>query len=384
MTPAKLQVRKRYLSAFSLLALLALLLTLLAACGQEKKAEVSKPASVMITVRDNYFDPASVSVTPNQKVTVTFVNKGANIHIVEIQGLSPESTLQPGQSKTVVLNPRERSYKMYDELYVDKGMVGAFVGGKDTTSSTTAGNSDITVRQAITTYRGYVADQSDILVQQTKLFTDAVIKGDMEQAKSLYATTRQYYERIEPIAEQFGQLDASIDARENDVPLNEWRGFHRIEKALWQEKTTKGQEQNARQLMTDVLALREKIKDVPLTATDIIDGAVGLLDEASKTKMTGEEDRYSHTDITDLAANVEGSQAAFEVFKPFLTKKNPALLTEISNHFQQTSDMLNGYRKGNTFVSFNTLKTSDTHKLSQSIDATAEPLSKVAVELPKE
>lgn len=54
------------------------------------------------------------------------------------------------------------------------------------------------------------------LVAGTKAFTDAIKAGDVEKAKSLYAPTRQHYERIEPIAELFSDLDGSIDAREDD------------------------------------------------------------------------------------------------------------------------------------------------------------------------
>ncbi len=54
------------------------------------------------------------------------------------------------------------------------------------------------------------------LVTDTKAFTDAIKAGDIEKAKALYAPTRQHYERIEPIAELFSDLDGSIDAREDD------------------------------------------------------------------------------------------------------------------------------------------------------------------------
>ena len=43
------------------------------------------------------------------------------------------------------------------------------------------------------------------------------------------------YERIEPTAEAFGDLDPKIDFREVDAVADglDWTGFHRIEKDLW-------------------------------------------------------------------------------------------------------------------------------------------------------
>ena len=351
----------------------------LAACGSTTPAK----HSVTILVYDNYFDPATVTVAPRDAVTVTFTNKGKNVHIVEIKGLTGESTLQPGQSKSFTITPQERSYKMYDEIYVSGGMVGAFIGGTNTAQVTPTATPPVTLQRAIEEYRAYVIDQADQLVQKTQAFTDAVIAGDVAKAKSLFGSTRQNYESIEPIAESFGDLDPNIDARDGDVPADQWRGFHRIEKALWVDGTTQGQEDNARQLMSDVKQLRTLIDTLTLTTNDIIDGSVGLLEEASTSKITGEEDRYSHTDLFDLFANVEGSRAAFEVFTPFLTTKNPTLLSEVETNFQNVETTLIPYRSGDGFVPYDTLTDAQTKTMAQALDALGEPLSKVSGELPQ-
>ncbi len=98
--------------------------------------------------------------------------------------------------------------------------------------------------------------ESDKLLEGTERFADAVVSGDVEGAKELYAPTRIHWERIEPIAASVGDLDPDIDAREGDVPEEEWGGFHRIEQALWEENTTEGQEEYPCKLVTDVEALR--------------------------------------------------------------------------------------------------------------------------------
>ncbi|HEX3735206.1 MAG TPA: iron uptake system protein EfeO, partial [Solirubrobacterales bacterium] len=172
------------------------------------------------------------------------------------------------------------------------------------------------VEKAIAQYREYLEENTDELVAKTQPFVAAVIAGDVAQAKALYPAARIPYERIEPVAESFGDLDPRIDARENDVPKSQFGGFHRIEKALWEEGTAKGMAPVAKQLEADVEELRAKVKNVKLQAVQIANGANELLSEVSASKITGEEERYSHIDLVDFEANVEGSQVAFEAVEP--------------------------------------------------------------------
>ena len=125
------------------------------------------------------------------------------------------------------------------------------------------------------------------------------------------------------MAESFGDLDPRIDARENDVPKKEWSGFHVIEKALWEEDTAKGMAPVAEQLQADVEELEQKVKSVDLQAVQIANGANELLGEVSASKITGEEERYSHIDLVDFEANVEGAEAAFESVEPIVSEERP-------------------------------------------------------------
>jgi iron uptake system component EfeO len=230
---------------------------------------------------------------------------------------------------------------------------------------------------AVASYREYLEENADELVVQTKPFVAAVEAGDIAKAKSLYANARIPYEKIEPVAESFGSLDPRIDARENDVPASEFEGFHRIEKALWEEGTAKGMAPVAKQLQADVEELAEKVETVDLQAVQVANGAVELLGEVSASKITGEEERYSHTDLVDFEANVEGAEAAFEAVKPLLDETDPELSGEVEADLKMVFAALEPYRQGNGFVSYTELTKADTRKLAQSIDTLAEKLSQV-------
>jgi iron uptake system component EfeO len=233
-------------------------------------------------------------------------------------------------------------------------------------------------RSAVATYRAYLQSQAARLVPLTKAFTDAVDAGDVEAAKAAYVAARMPYERVEPVAETFGDLDPRIDARQGDVPDDEWMGFHKIEQALWVDGTTAGLTDVTQALDADVQKLANLIPDVELQPAAIANGAVELLNEVSAKKITGEEERYSHTDLDDFQANVEGSQAAFEAVKPLLAAKRAKLADSIEAKFAAVLAALTPYRPGATFVAYTALTADDTKTLSQAVDALAEPLSKVS------
>ena len=237
------------------------------------------------------------------------------------------------------------------------------------------------VEAAIAEYRKYLEENTDELIAATEPFVAAVIAGDVAQAKALYAPARIPYVRIEPVAESFGTLDPRIDARENDVPASEFEGFHRIEKALWVAGTTAGMAPVAEQLLADVEELRRKVRTVELQAVQIANGANELLGEVSASKITGEEESYSHTDLVDFEANVEGAEAAFEAVEPLLSEKDPKLAKEIEASFEDVYAALEPYRRGDGFVSYTELSKADTRKLAQEIDALAEELSRVPAQI---
>lgn len=233
------------------------------------------------------------------------------------------------------------------------------------------------VEAAVEQYREYIEKNTDELVAETKPFVAAVVAGNVAKAKLLYPAARIPYERIEPVAESFGSLDPRIDARENDVPAKTWSGFHVIEKALWEDGTAKGMAPVAEQLEADVAELAKKVETVELQAVQIANGANELLGEVSASKITGEEERYSHIDLVDFKANVEGSEAAFEAVEPLLSKRDAKLAKEIEADFKAVYKALEPYETADGFVSYEELTKADTRKLAQSIDTLAEKLSQV-------
>jgi len=230
---------------------------------------------------------------------------------------------------------------------------------------------------AVRRYDAFVERNTAELVERTERFAALVDAGDVEAAKAIYNDSRSPFERIEPVAGAFGDLDPDIDGREGDIPAGDWGGYHRIEKALWVDRSTEGLRPVTRELVSDVRNLHEIAIKADFDPAEIAQGSVDLLGEVSASKITGEEERYSRTDLWDFLANVEGAEAGFAALEPALREADPGLAREISEQFEQTYAALDEYRRGDGFVLFYELSTDDTAELSQRIDALAEPLSRV-------
>ncbi len=243
---------------------------------------------------------------------------------------------------------------------------------------TTANTSELLLK-AVDNYKKYVQEQADQMVVQAKLFTDAVKAGNIDEAKRLYPQARVNFERIEPIAESFGDLDPRIDAREADVEdLSTWTGIHRIEKALWADKSLEGMDKYADQLVADIQELQRKISTFELEPKGMVAGAMELLNEAATSKITGEEEVFSHLDLVDFAANVEGSKTVYLSIIPALNEKNPDLGNQLDTQFQKIEQVLLGYQKNGEYVTYDTLTTEQIREISDELSVLSTLMSQTA------
>jgi iron uptake system component EfeO len=233
-------------------------------------------------------------------------------------------------------------------------------------------------------YHDYVVAEVTALQTTTRSFTDAVRTGDIPAAKALYAPARMHYEAIESVVESLGDFDDDIDARIDDVAdPAKWIGFHRIEKALWADGSLAGMAPYANELDLDVFALKARVGGATFEPGDMATSAGDLLAGISTTKITGEEDRYSHTDLWDIAANIAGARKVFELLKPALDVRDPALVGQIEERFTDVTAVLDRHRHGADYVDWSTVPQPELRALSDAIDALAEPLSQVGATLPR-
>jgi iron uptake system component EfeO len=257
------------------------------------------------------------------------------------------------------------------------------VTGKATAADSVT--SDPLVAKALAGYRVYIQKEVEQLLLGTRKFKAWLELNSLEHAKEVFGPTRRHYEAIEPLAESFAELDTAIDARVNDVAsVSQWMGFHRIEQILWVKNTTQGTALYAEKLLADVVKLDEKVATLKLQAPQLANGAVSLLNEIATSKITGEEDRYSHTDLSDFEGNLTGARVAFELLRPVLVARGDgALANEIALRFAAVQRGLDHYRRNTPlgFAYYGALTPTDRRRLAQQVDALAEPMSLVAAKV---
>jgi iron uptake system component EfeO len=262
------------------------------------------------------------------------------------------------------------------------GMIGDGIRAPFNVTGTAARSADTNTKLAEATagYKRYTTSQVEALVPKTQEFVDAVKAGNVDQAKLLFPVARTYWERIEPVAESFGDIDPRIDGREDDErdPGVTFTGYHRLEKDLWVDGLQADSGQVADQLMTDIKDLQTRVATVELTPVQLANGAKELLDEVATGKITGEEDRYSHTDLWDFKANVEGSQGAVAALRPVIDEKDPTLGPVLDERFAAVDALLENYRVGDGFTTYTDLTEDDIKKMTEAVDALGEPVSQVA------
>lgn len=353
----------------------------LAACGGGTATETAAKSSddIAVSATDTACDVATTTLTAGtHRFTIT--NKGSKVTEFELLAaggriVGEVENVAPGVARTLLVDLAAGKY----QAACVPGMVGDGVRHALTvTGKTQTSTDDQKLTDAVTSYEKYVQDQVATLQDQTAQFTAAVKAGDVASAQQLYPVARTSYERIEPVAESFGDLDPEIDARENDVePGAQWTGFHVLEKVLWTGGDLAAAGPIADELNQDVARLATKVKDLDLKPLDLANGALGLLDETATSKITGEEDRYSHTDLWDFSANLEGSQQAVQALRPVIAERDAALATALDQQFAAVRTALDQYRQGDGYRLYTDLTQDQTRALSDVLNALAAQVSKV-------
>jgi iron uptake system component EfeO len=379
------RLRRRLVRIACAVALLAAPVGLSACAG----GDPSGGASLKFTLTELGCTPGQASV-PAGPVTISVTNGGdPKVTELEVQNtsgivLGERENLFPGLSGTFSLDLEPGSYILNcPDGDVTQGHL--TVTGKP---FKVHGPAQGLLRTAVLQYRTYVEGQTSQLLEGTRKFVAAIEQGDMAQAKLLFGPTRIHYEAVEPVAESFVGLDSAIDARIDaptvDGDYAKWTGFHRIEWLMWHQHTLVGATHFANLLLANVQELNQKVPTLPLSALQLVNGSVGLLNEIVNTKITGEEDRYSHTDLSDFQGNLTGARKAFEYVRPAMERiGESALAVTLAREFQEVQDELDKYRRATAlgFALYGALTQADKIAIARQVGDAAQSLSSVALKL---
>ncbi|WHS49793.1 peptidase M75 family protein [Rothia sp. SD9660Na] len=377
----------------------------------------STTSDCLVSTNSTTSGTVQFSITNNGEKTTEFYLLGSD----GLRIVSEKENIAPGQTAdlTVSLQPGEYYTACKPGMRGENVGTAAFTVTGDPVELT--GEQKELYEQAVANYVNFAKNEVGELLPQVEKFATAYMNGDDEKARELYATTRTHYERIEPIAEALGILDPRIDYREidylaeaelleqDDPTFTEWLGFHRIEKDLWvpaadalhpdgssahdgwSASSEEDRQRIGQTLINDVQALYDEIhsstfaEDQQLNITSVSNGAAALLEEIAVGKVTGEENWWSHRDLWDFQANLEGSRIAFDLVAPIASaesEENAQLVETIDtafNDLQAELDQYGSYEEG--FTPYNEVSEEQRKELTTKLDAVREPLSQLTATL---
>ncbi|MEW1910714.1 iron uptake system protein EfeO [Kitasatospora sp. NPDC085895] len=353
-----------------------------ALAGCSKKDDAASADAVKVTASDSACEVAKTSF-PAGAVELSVQNKGSKSTEVYVYAagdkiVTERENIGPGTTVSIHAEIKAGEY----EIACKPGMTGDGIRQKITVTggAAPAAKADPRLAAAVEAYRKYAQEQADATIPVVTQFAEAVKAGDAEKAKSLFAASRVGWERTEPIAESFGDIDPKTDTREDGLEAGQqWTGWHKLEKSLWADgRITDDDKKLADQLVTDLKDWQSRVAKAEITPTSMANGAKELLDEVSKNKITGEEDRYSHTDLSDFAANVDGAEKAYELLKPVASEKDAALAKTLDAEFAAIKVLLGQYKQGEAYTSYDKITEPERKAFSDAVNSLGEPLSKLA------
>jgi iron uptake system component EfeO len=400
---------RRWLTAPTLVAASALALS---ACGSSPSAGApaaapapsaqAGPGAVTITLANSSGadtcapDTSSVPAGP---VTFTVKNdSAAGITEVELlkdqRILGEKENLAPGLAPvTFTVTLDGGSYQIYCPG-ADQDHVPFTVTGQ--AAAVPTGSAQSILQNGTKQYGEYVVGQMDSLAQSVGELDTAIQAGDVDAAKAAYAKARPYYEHAESAVEGFvlpgfaaednaGNLDYLVDMRESTPvdPAVGWSGLHAVERDLWQGGAITDQTKKySTDLVANVGKLQGVVAELEYKPEDLANGAADLIEEVQSGKITGEEEAYSHLDLLDFAANVEGAQQAYASLRPGLQQIDGDLVAKLDQQFQTVQTTLDGYRDPAALGGWKSytaeLQASDAAKLTAAIQPLHDSLATVA------
>ena len=367
-----------------------------AAAGSSAAGGAGAPGQVSVTVTEADGCVATPDTVPAGQVTFVISNVDA-LSVTEVELVSDQR----------IVGERENLAPGFDSTFsarLDGGSYQLYCPGGATerrpfkvTGQATAQSADLAalLSQATVDYATYVDNQISFLLDPVQEMAAAIKAGNLAQAQAAYVKARPFYERIEPVAESFPDLDPAIDLRIGDVEAGAtWTGFHPIEQALFAKQRTDGLGELADKLVVDVQTLQaeaKKLSDANAAGTaggyqafEIANGAAALLDEVLSSKITGEEEAYSRIDLLDFEANVEGSLQAFATLEPALDQTDPSLVPQIATAFDQLTAVLDKYRDASQpgcWTPYDRLTAADKKALTDALLVVQEPLSAISAKI---
>lgn len=146
----------------------------------------------------------------------------------------------------------------------------------------------------------------------------------------------------------FGNTDRTINPRADYFLDKEkdyrFTGFHLVEYQLFDQKSAQQALAPAEELLLKGHDLQKRVMTETIEIPKLVQASADFMEMIIETKLDGKENIYSLSDLTDIAANLKGSQEIIEILSPFL---EPKTLDQIKENDQKMNKIVQAYQVSN-------------------------------------
>ncbi|CAH0206087.1 Iron uptake system component EfeO [Pseudomonas koreensis] len=225
-------------------------------------------------------------------------------------------------------------------------------------------------------FRVYLAVQGSALIKAATALNQAIASGDLAQAQALYLPARAAYQRLAPAAQRLAELDNQINARADYFEKREqdpaFVGFHRLEYALFQQRNLDDVTPIAQRLLADVTTLKQQLLAQSLPPEQLVSILVRNLNSLAEVRAgSGEEERYSHSDLNGFAANAQTARKVVDLLRPMLSKSSADVLANVDQAMSDFDNQLNAFKSADGYVSYDAVTAAQRQQIAAKAKALA-------------
>ncbi len=225
-------------------------------------------------------------------------------------------------------------------------------------------------------FRVYLAVQGSALIKAATALNQAIASGDLAQAQALYLPARAAYQRLAPAAQRLAELDNQINARADYFEKREqdpaFVGFHRLEYALFEQRKLDDVAPIAQRLLADVTTLKQQLLAQSLPPEQLVSILVRNLNSLAEVRAgSGEEERYSHSDLNGFAANAQTARKVVDLLRPMLSKSSADVLANVDQAMSDFDNQLNAFKSADGYVSYDAVTAAQRQQIAAKAKALA-------------
>ena len=337
---------------------------------------------VVVNINAHSCDPNELTV-PAGRASFRIVNRSDRAVEWEILDgvlvIEERENIAPGLSQVINANLQPGDYAITCGLLSNPRGVLHVTPTAASDAAAKAKPSMVAFVGPLSEFRVYLATQGSALIKAVTALNQAISSGDLAQAQALYLPARAAYQRLAPAAQRLGELDNSINARADYFEKREqdpaFVGFHRVEYALFQQRSLDGLNPVAEHLLADVTTLRQQLLAQSLPPEQLVSIVVRNLNTLADVRAaSGEEERYSHGDLNGFASNLETAHKVVELLRPMLTRSAPDLLPKIDAALSDFDTVLNSFKVKDGYATYDTVSGAQRKQIADKAQALADAL----------